>query len=179
MPSRAWYGVGLALAVIGIVGAVLLGLAAVGVARNAEVTSLPPDGSLNVPVNRFAVWVEADVPAGSTGADLGVTCDLLPQGGAVIEVPAFRNQSASVGDWHLVALSATDSTSDWAGVPATLSCESTDPRLADATWGTGKQPQVLGVLALSLGALAIGVGGVVVGALAALLVWFLRRPRRA
>ncbi|MGH1564018.1 hypothetical protein [Mumia sp. DW29H23] len=178
-PSRGWYAVGAVLAAVGIVGAVLLGLAAAGVARDAEVTPLPDDGTLTLTENRFAVWVRADVPSGSTGEDLGVACDVVPQGGPVIEVPALRNQSAALDGWHLVALSARDSTSDWVGVPATLSCDATDAGLADATWGTGKQPQVLGVLALSLGALGFGVGGVVAGALAALLVWFLRRPRRA
>lgn len=175
--SRGWYAVGAVVAAFGIVGAVLLGLAAAGVARDAEVTALPDDGAITVTDHRFAVWVRADVPSGTTGTDLGVSCDLVPHGGPVIKVPALRNQSATLDGWHLVALSARDSTRDWAGDSATLSCDPTDARLADATWGTGQQPQVLGVLVLSLGALAFGVGGVVAGALAALLVWFLRRPR--
>ncbi|WP_370616705.1 hypothetical protein [Mumia sp. Pv 4-285] len=177
MPSRAWYAVGLALAVIGIVGAVLLGLAAAALARDAEVHALPDDGTVTIDAHRLAVWVHADVPAGTTGDDLGVMCDVVPQGGPLIEVPALVNQSAEINGWHLVALSARDSTSEWSGIPATLSCESTDGRLADATWGTGRQPQVIGVLALSLGAMAFGVGGVLVGALAVLVVWLLRRRR--
>ncbi|MBW9209671.1 hypothetical protein KV100_08380 [Mumia sp. zg.B21] len=173
--SRGWYAVGAVIALVGLAGALVLGLGAVGVARDAAVTALPDDSSVTVTKNRLAVWVRADVPAEATGADLGVACDLIPQGGPVIEVPALRNQSAAVGGWHLVALSARDSTTGWVGTEATLSCDATDPRLATATWGTGKQPQVLGVVALSLGALAFGVGGVVVGTLAALLVWLARR----
>ncbi|MFD1824723.1 MULTISPECIES: hypothetical protein [Mumia] len=175
MPSRAWYGVGVALALVGVVGAVMLGLAAAGVARDAEVTRLPADGALTVPDHRFAVWVKADVPSDSTGDDLGVSCALTPEGGPTLDVPALRNQSASVVGWHLVALSAKDSLRTWEGAPATLSCGAEDARLTDAQWGTGKQPQVLGVLALSVGALLVGTGGVVLGVFAALLVWFLRR----
>jgi hypothetical protein len=172
---RGWYAVGAALAASGLVGALVLGLAAAGVARDGKVSALPSDGAMTVPEHRFAVWVDADVPTGSTGDDLGVTCTLTPRGGPAIEVPPLRNQSANVMGWHLVALSADGSTRDWTGTPATLACASADADLAGATWGTGKQPQILGVLALSAGALVVGTGGVTLGALAALLVWFLRR----
>ncbi|WP_262851090.1 hypothetical protein [Mumia quercus] len=173
--SGGWYAVGAVIAVIGLVGALLLGLASAGLARDAKVTRLPSDGAMTVPEHRFAVWVDADVPSGSTGEDLGVTCTLTPQGGPAIDVPALRNQSAAVTGWHLVALSADGATRDWVGAPATLSCRSTDPELAQAGWGTGKQPQVLGVIVLAVAALVVGTGGVVLGALAALLVLFLRR----
>ena len=148
---------------------------AAGLARDAKVTRLPSNGAMTVPDHRFAVWVDADVPSGRTGEDLGVTCVLTPQGGPAIDVPALRNQSATVTGWHLVALSADGSTRDWVGTSATLFCRSTDPELAQAAWGTGKQPQVLGVLALAAGALVVGTGGVILGVFAVLLVWFLQR----
>lgn len=176
--SGRWYAIGAVIALLGLVGALVLGLASAGLARDAKVTRLSGDGAMTVPDHRFAVWVDAGVPSGSTGEDLGVTCVLTPQGGPTIDVPTLRNQSATATGWHLVALSADGSTRDWVGTPATLSCRSTDPELAQAAWGTGKQPQILGVLALAVGALVVGTGGVVLGVLVALLVWFLQRRAR-
>lgn len=177
MISRGWYAVGGVLAAVGIVGAVVLGLLAVSLAKDAAITRLPDDATITLTDERFAVWARADVPSDATGADLGVRCVVMPQGGAPVGVPPLQNQSAHINGWHLVALSSPDSLDGWDGTPALLTCTADDDRLAGATWGTGAAPHVLGVIGLAIAAFVVGVGGVVLGALATLVVWLVRRRR--
>ncbi|PJJ47857.1 hypothetical protein CLV56_4116 [Mumia flava] len=203
-PAAGWYAVGAVIATLGVIGALALGVGTLVIAVSARPEPVGPAGTFTMPRGDLAVWVRADglermtdridgMPSGMpgdgsdpsdggpTGAELGVTCMVAPSGDATLatEVPALRYDRAEFDDWHLVAVLPQADARHFAGDKMQIACSSRTPLLAEAEWATGSKPALLWLIVLIGGAFLVGVGGLAVGAVAALVVWLLRRRSAA
>lgn len=164
--ARWWYAIAAACAVLGLAGALALGLSVVATADESRVGPLPRDGTISLGERRLTVYVQ--------GAALGSGPVRCRARSSTRPVARFDSPTTRLrlGDWHRVARSPKDAR---AGTYR-LSCSVDGSRLPAGVLGVGTSPQTARILLRTVAAAVVGVGGVMVGLVLATLT--LVRQRR-